>query len=269
MKKNRQILWERENRTKARYRERVSFQMGREREREREAGRPQVVQKIITLMPITSNPTQDTLKSPPPESKTMKKASLLSVFVTTFFYLLCGCSGYAAFGDSSPGNLLTGFGFFEPFWLIDIANAAIVIHLVGAFQVYCQPLFAFVESWAHRRWSSSSLITSEFSLFSLHFNAFRLLWRTSFVVTTTVISMLLPFFNDVVGFLGAIGFWPLTVYFPVQMFINQKKIRKWSRRWVCLQMLSVVCFGISAAAAAGSIVGIFLDFKSYRPFKAD
>lgn len=65
----------------------------------------------------------------------MKRATLLSVTVTTVFYMLCGCMGYAAFGDNAPGNLLTGFGFYNPYWLLDIANAAIVIHLVGAYQV--------------------------------------------------------------------------------------------------------------------------------------
>ncbi|KAK4477769.1 hypothetical protein RD792_017031 [Penstemon davidsonii] len=62
-------------------------------------------------------------------------------------------------------------------------------------------------------------------------------WRSAFVVLTTIISMLLPFFNDVVGILGAFGFWPLTVYFPVEMYIAQKKIR------------------------------VVLDLKVYRPFK--
>ncbi|KAJ6954292.1 amino acid permease 3-like [Populus alba x Populus x berolinensis] len=76
---------------------------------------------------------QDTIKSPPSEAKTMNKATLVSVVVTTLFYLFCGCFGYAAFGDMSPGNLLTGFGFYNPYWLLDIANVAIVIHLVGAY----------------------------------------------------------------------------------------------------------------------------------------
>ena len=65
----------------------------------------------------------------------MKKASTISVFTTTSFYMMCGCLGYAAFGNSAPGNMLTGFGFYEPFWLVDIANIFIVIHLVGAYQV--------------------------------------------------------------------------------------------------------------------------------------
>ncbi|KAK3029179.1 hypothetical protein RJ639_038731 [Escallonia herrerae] len=214
---------------------------------------------------------QDTIKSPPSEVKTMKKATLLSVAVTTLFYMLCGCMGYAAFGDLAPGNLLTGFGFYNPFWLLDIANAAIVIHLVGAYQVYCQPLFAFIERQAANYFPESEFITKEievpipgFKPFKL--NLFRLVWRTLFVMLTTIISMLMPFFNDVVGILGAFGFWPLTVYFPVEMYIVQKKIPKWSTRWISLQILSVACLIISIAAAAGSFAGVVLDLKTYKPF---
>lgn len=213
---------------------------------------------------------QDTLKAPPSESKTMKKATLISVAVTTFFYMLCGCIGYAAFGDLSPGNLLTG-GFSNPFWLLDIANAAIVIHLVGAYQVYCQPLFAFIEKMASEKYPDSKFITKDIKIpipgfRPYNLNLFRLVWRTCFVMITTLISMLLPFFNDVVGLLGALGFWPLTVYFPVEMYISQKKIPKWSATWLCLQVLSVVCLIITIGAAAGSIAGIILDLKSYTSF---
>lgn len=48
--------------------------------------------------------------------------------------------GYAAFGNDAPGNLLTGFGFYEPFWLVDFSNVCIVLHLVGAFQVHIHTL---------------------------------------------------------------------------------------------------------------------------------
>ena len=78
---------------------------------------------------------QDTLKSPPAENQIMKKASVIAVLVTTFFYLCCGCLGYAAFGNDTPGNLLTGFEFYEPYWLVDFANACIVLHMVGGYQV--------------------------------------------------------------------------------------------------------------------------------------
>lgn len=215
--------------------------------------------------------TQDTIKSPPSEVKTMKKAAKLSIAVTTTFYMLCGCVGYAAFGDSAPGNLLAGFGFHKLYWLVDIANAAIVIHLVGAYQVYAQPLFAFVEKETAKRWPK---IDKEFQisipgLQSYNQNVFSLVWRTVFVIITTVISMLLPFFNDILGVIGALGFWPLTVYFPVEMYILQKRIPKWSMRWISLELLSVVCLIVTIAAGLGSMVGVLLDLQKYKPFSSD
>ena len=74
----------------------------------------------------------------------MKKASCVAATITTLFYLACGCLGYAAFGNKAAGNFLTGFGFYEPFWLVDIGNIFVVIHLVGAYQVIpCQ------QKWSH------------------------------------------------------------------------------------------------------------------------
>ncbi|MCI23539.1 amino acid permease 8-like, partial [Trifolium medium] len=49
-------------------------------------------------------------------------------------FLLCACSGYAAFGSNTPGSILMGSGFKEPFWLIDLANVFLIVHLVGAYQ---------------------------------------------------------------------------------------------------------------------------------------
>ncbi|XP_061352626.1 amino acid permease 3-like isoform X2 [Gastrolobium bilobum] len=215
---------------------------------------------------------QDTVKSPPSESKTMKKATFISVAVTTLFYMLCGAFGYAAFGDSSPGNLLTGFGNYNPFRLLDIANAAIVIHLTGAYQVYCQPVFSFVEKNAAKRFPDSDFVNKDIEVSipgfpSYKLNLFRLVWRTIFVIVTTLISMLLPFFNDIVGLLGALGFWPLTVYIPVEMYIVQKRIPKWSPKWICLHMLSIACLIITIAATAGSIASIVIDLQTYKPFK--
>jgi len=197
----------------------------------------------------------------------MKKATMVSVATTTVFYMLCGCMGYAAFGDDAPDNLLTGFGFYEPFWLLDIANAAIVVHLVGAYQVFCQPLFAFVEKRAAARWPGSGFMAREVRLgpcFVL--GVFRLTWRTAFVCVTTVVAMMLPFFGDVVGLLGAVSFWPLTVYFPVEMYIAQRGVRRWSTRWVCLQTLSAACLLVSVAGAVGSTAGVIDAVKLHRPF---
>ncbi|KAF3439282.1 hypothetical protein FNV43_RR17558 [Rhamnella rubrinervis] len=215
----------------------------------------------------------DTLKSPPSEAKTMKKANLLSTIVTTTFYMLCGCLGYAAVGDLSPGNLLTGFAFHNPFWLLDIANVAIVIHLLGAYQVFSQAIFAFVEKWVLKNCHNSKLVTKEIKVLvpgirrSYGLNFFRLVFRTCFVILTTVIAMILPFFNDVLGIMGAVGFWPLTVYFPMEIYIAHKKIERWTTKWVMFRVLSVFCLIVSVLSAVGSVAGVVLELKVFHPFK--
>lgn len=148
-------------------------------------------------------------------------------------------------------------------------------------QVFSQPLFAFVEKWSSQKWAKSDFMTREYEVpipfffplnnnkrvFQFQVNLFRLSWRTMFVVTTTLIAMLMPFFNDVVGLLGAFGFWPLTVYFPIEMYITQKNIPPWTSRWLGLQILSLTCFFVSLAAAVGSVAGLVLDLNTYKPFK--
>ena len=65
----------------------------------------------------------------------MKKGTTYAIATTTLFYMSIGLIGYSAFGNQVAGNLLTGFGFYNPYWLLDIANAAVVVHLLGAYQV--------------------------------------------------------------------------------------------------------------------------------------
>ncbi|TXG64049.1 hypothetical protein EZV62_011043 [Acer yangbiense] len=178
-----------------------------------------------------------------------------------------------AFGNSAPGNFLTGFGFYEPFWLVDIANLCIVIHLVGAYQVFCQPTFRSVENWCSQRWEESEFVTKEYAINipicgSYNVNMFRLIWRTLYVTATTVIAMLFPFFNSVLGLLGAASFWPLAVYFPIEMYVSRVKIKRFSMVWIWLKVLVGVCFVVSLLAAVGSIEGIVMDVRAYKPFNS-
>ncbi|KAF5790630.1 putative amino acid transporter, transmembrane domain-containing protein [Helianthus annuus] len=217
---------------------------------------------------------QDTLKSHPPENKTMKRASLIGVLTTTVFYMLCGCIGYAAFGNDAPGNFLTGFGFYEPFWLIDIANICIAVHLVGAYQVFCQPIFGFVEKKCKQRWPESKFITTEHVVNvpccgEYPVNMFRLVWRTAYVALTALVAMIFPFFNSFVGLIGAVSFFPLTVYFPIEMYIARAKIPKFSFTWVWLKILTYTCLVVSLVAAVGSIKGLLTELKKYQPFKTE
>ncbi|XP_021892301.1 amino acid permease 8-like, partial [Carica papaya] len=216
---------------------------------------------------------QDTLKSKPAENKVMRKISTISVSVTTMFYMLCGILGYAAFGNESPGNFLTGFGFYEPFWLLDFANMCVVVHLVGAYQVFSQPVYRLVENWCSKLRPDSNLITKGYSVNIPGFgnqnvNMFRLFWRTGYVIFTALMAMIFPFFNNVLGLIGAFTFWPLTVYFPIKMHFSQAKVQKYSTHWIALTVLSTICFLISALAFVASIEGLIVGLHSYKPFSS-
>lgn len=138
-------------------------------------------------------------------------------------------------------------------------------------QVFCQPIFGFVETWSSKRWPESKFITHERAINvplcgAYYVNFFRLVWRTMYVILTAVIAMIFPFFNDFLGLLGAASFWPLTVYFPIEMYIAQSKLPKFSFTWTWLKILSWTCLIISLVAAAGSIQGLAHDLKTYKPF---
>ncbi|KAF3564809.1 hypothetical protein DY000_02012971 [Brassica cretica] len=139
-------------------------------------------------------------------------------------------------------------------------------------QVFAQPIFQFVEKKCNRNWPDNKFITSEYSvnipfLGKFNINLFRLVWRTAYVVITTLVAMIFPFFNAILGLIGAASFWPLTVYFPVEMHIAQTKVKKYSPRWIGLKMLCWVCLIVSLLAAAGSIAGLISSVKTYKPFR--
>ncbi|GJZ39055.1 reverse transcriptase domain-containing protein [Tanacetum coccineum] len=69
------------------------------------------------------------------KKQTNEKATTIGIMASTVFYMLCEVLGYIAFGNDAPRYFLTGFGFHDPFWLVDVVNVCTVIHLLGAYQV--------------------------------------------------------------------------------------------------------------------------------------
>ena len=60
------------------------------------------------------------------------------MFFISGLKLAIGCLGYSAFGQQIPVNILTkngSVGFFNPDWLIDIANVCVVVRIMGSYQV--------------------------------------------------------------------------------------------------------------------------------------
>lgn len=128
--------------------------------------------------------------------------------------------------------------------------------------MFCQPIYQLVEEWLSRRGAGSDLVAKE------HPIVLRLIWRTGYVIITCVIAMIFPVFNSVLGLIGALSFWPLTVYFPVEMYISQAHIRKFSPTWIWLNILTWACLIIALAAAAACVQGIIIELNHYQPFNS-
>jgi len=80
-------------------------------------------------------------------------------------------------------------------------------------------------------------------------------------------AMAMPFFNEMLALLGAMGYWPLTIFFPIQMFIAKQKIRRLTFKWFGLQTLNFFFMVISIATATAAIHGFSEAFHKYKPFK--
>lgn len=142
-----------------------------------------------------------------------------------------------------------------------------------SFQVFAQPIFALIEKKIVSKWPEVTFIHNVYTVRvpltkggCLSFNLSKLLLRSIFIVFTTLVSMLLPFFNAIMGLLGASSFWALTVYIPVKMCIVQRKIERGTWRWIMLQSLSIFCFFVSLVAAVGSVAGIVDSLRGAKPF---
>lgn len=85
------------------------------------------------------------------------------------------------------------------------------------------------------------------------------------MVGATWLAMALPYFNDVLALLGAVSYWPLTVYFPVSMYIARKNIQPGTIKWFALQLLTLVSLVVAVLAACGSIEGFGEALHVFKP----
>lgn len=112
-----------------------------------------------------------------------------------------------------------------------------------------------MERWYAEKYAGSEFM-SDFEILEIRLNPVRLCFRTSYVVLTTSIAMVFPYFNEVVAFAGSVTFWPLVVYFPIEMYFVHKMIVSWTFKWVLLRIFTIVCLFVSIFALIGSIQGL-------------
>lgn len=122
-------------------------------------------------------------------------------------------------------------------------------------------MFAIVERWAAEKYPNSGFVNNNYILKipllpAFRSNLFRLCFRTTYVASTTSVAIIFPYFNQVLGVAGTLTAWPLDVYFPVEMYITQKNVGRWTRKWIVLRVYSIIYLLVTTFALIGSVGGL-------------
>lgn len=201
---------------------------------------------------------QDTLREPPAAVKSMRKTVPLALTTTFVLYAAVSVTGYAALGNAVPGSIVLGFDS-APIYVTVLANMLVLIHMIPAFQVYAQPVYATCEDMLLAAFPAlDKLAGREWAL--------RLAYRTLYVVFSTVIACALPFFSAFVGLVGAITFWPTAVFYPIAMYRRVYSPR--GARAAAMTAVNVIMGVVAVLATAGSIETIIASASKFKPFSS-
>lgn len=183
--------------------------------------------------------------------KGMRRTVNYSVAIMTAFYIAVAVAGYMAYGNDVAGNILNSF--VSPRWVVDMANIMVIVHMIPAYQVWSQPFFFFLEEHMSIWWPSRPGFFKGWT--------FRLWYRPLYVLLITFLCICMPFFSYIIGFIGAVGFWPTTVYFPVTMWIKMFSPPPKKRMW--MQALNIFCAIVTAFALIGAVQSIIVAWSTF------
>ena len=216
----------------------------------------------FVLIEVSDTVREPSLDDPRPKSvvSQTRLAVMVSIATVTVLYVTVAVLGYLAYGYEALYNQ----SLIVTFWSLATSSLAttgttivaratyvmILVHMFSAYQILAQPIFAAVA----RRAGFVSRMSD-------------LLFRFAYVGIVAFIAAALPFFSDIVGLIGAIGFWPATVFFPIEIYrITQRPSRI---RVILVETLSAVCLVVSVCAVIGSLQLIVRDAGTYSFFDTD
>ncbi|KAE8657287.1 putative GABA transporter 2 [Hibiscus syriacus] len=97
----------------------------------------------------------------------------------------------------------------------------------------------------------------------------RLILRTLYIVFCGFMAAMLPFFGDINGVIGVIGFIPLDFILPMLLYNMTYKRSKLSLTYWINLLIIVVFTGVGIMGAFSSIRKLVLDATSFKLFSSD
>ena len=198
----------------------------------------------------------------PPAAGKMLKALVMCYAVAFVTFYLSAISGYWAFGNAVQSNALQSLmpdtgPSLAPTWMLGLSVVLILLQLLAIALVYSQVAYEIMEKQSadtkHGRFSWRNLVP-------------RLALRTGYVAVCALVAAALPFFGDIVGVVGAIGFIPLDFVLPVVMYNVALAPPRRSLVYVANVAIMAVFTVVRLIGAVASVRKLVLDAGQFKLF---
>ncbi|MCO5573901.1 hypothetical protein L7F22_027676 [Adiantum nelumboides] len=197
-----------------------------------------------------------------PVGKKMVRGLSVCYGVAVATFIPVAVAGYWAFGNKANGVIL--LNLFEPKqfcliprWLYFSGNGCACVQLVVYTVLHLHPTFERLEVMA---------VDVKQGKFSKRNFIARLLTRSFFVVLSTLLAAMLPFFVEFSAFMGAVGFTPICLFLPLLFYnIIFKPSFKTFTFWINYLIMSCA-FVIMLLGGISSMHNIISQATTYRLF---
>lgn len=195
----------------------------------------------------------------------MVKGLLMCYTVIFLTFYSAAVSGYWVFGNKSNSNILKSLMPDEgpslaPTWLLGLAVIFVLLQLFAIGLVYSQVAYEIMEK------QSADVKQGMFSKRNL---IPRIILRSIYMIMCGFFAAMLPFFGDISGVVGAIGFIPLDFILPMLLYnMTHKPSRSSFTYWVNMSII-VVFTGAGIMGSFSSIRKLVLDAKKFKLFSND
>ncbi|KAK1286236.1 putative GABA transporter 2 [Acorus calamus] len=201
----------------------------------------------------------------PPATGKMVKGLMMCYTVIFFTFYSASVSGYWAFGNKVNSNILKSLlpddgPALAPTWLLGLAVIFVLLQLIAIGLVYSQVAYEIMEK------NSADVKQGKFSKRNL---IPRLALRTVYMAFCAFMAAMLPFFGDINGVVGAIGFIPLDFILPMLMYNMAIKPSRRSVTYWMNVLIMVVFTGVGLMGAFSSIRKLVLDAHEFKLFSND
>ncbi|KAJ0802171.1 putative amino acid transporter, transmembrane domain-containing protein [Helianthus annuus] len=165
----------------------------------------------------------------PPVTGKMFKGLMLCYAVIFVTFYSAAISGYYVFGNKASSNILTDLMPDEgpalaPTWLLGLGVVFILLQLFAIGLVYSQVAYEIMET------KSADVNQGMFSKRNL---IPRIVLRSLYMIFCGFFAAMLPFFGDISGVVGALGFIPLDFILPMLLYnMTYKPARSSFTYWI-------------------------------------